>query len=68
MHKSEKKVKPVQIQRFLKGMDHPAKKKDLIETARRPGGGPIHDLDPGAASRGRPQQPEETSKSMGRLR
>ncbi len=28
-------VNPIQVQKFLKGIDYPASKKDLIETARR---------------------------------
>ena len=34
---ADKKVKPGQIERFLRGTDYPAKKKDLVETARRRG-------------------------------
>jgi hypothetical protein len=33
----EKKVNPVQVQSFLKGVDYPAKKQELIQTARREG-------------------------------
>lgn len=31
------KVNPIQIQKFLKGMDYPAKKKDLIKQADKNG-------------------------------
>ncbi|MDX2240071.1 MAG: DUF2795 domain-containing protein [Leptolyngbyaceae cyanobacterium bins.302] len=31
------KVNPIQMQKFLKGMDYPAGKKELIEHAKRSG-------------------------------
>ena len=31
------KVNPIQMQKYLKGMDYPAKKKDLIEHAKKAG-------------------------------
>jgi hypothetical protein len=30
-------VNPIQVQKFLKGVNYPASRKDLIETARREG-------------------------------
>jgi hypothetical protein len=31
------KVNPIQLQKFLKGMDYPAKKQDLLDLAKKNG-------------------------------
>jgi len=37
MKAQEDRVNPIQIQRFLKKVDYPASKKELIEVARKEG-------------------------------
>ena len=32
---ANEKVNPIQVQKFLKGIDYPASKEDVLETARR---------------------------------
>ena len=36
-HDDQGKVNPIQVQKFLKGVDYPCSKQDLIRTAKREG-------------------------------
>ncbi len=35
--KNDQKVNPIQVQKFLKGIDYPCSKQDLIKTAKKEG-------------------------------
>jgi hypothetical protein len=61
------KVNPIQAQKFLKGMDYPASKKDLVEKARSEGADAkvVSSLErmPGEKF----QTPAEVSKALGKV-
>lgn len=66
MTEKEKHVNPIQAQKYLKGVDYPSSKKELVETAKRHGA----DRNVLDALNGLPERtyegPTEVTKEMGR--